>query len=166
MSKPIFETRRSPIQGLGVFATSLIRKGTRIIEYVGERVSSEEGDRRYAELDTKRSPVLLFRIDDQTAIDAGVGGNDARFINHSCDPNAEPVIQSKRIFIQALRDIRPGEEILYDYSLTRDETDTPETELQYACHCGSPNCRGSMMEPLPKRRRARSKKAKKSKKSK
>lgn len=149
MSKPQFEVRNSPIQGLGVFATQPIRKGARIIEYEGERISTKEADTRYEDDDVS-GPVLLFMVDKRTTIDAGVGGNDARFINHSCDPNCEPVIEAKRVYIQALRTIWPREELSYDYNLTREKSDDAGTELQYACHCGSSNCRGTMMEPLPK----------------
>jgi SET domain-containing protein len=144
-----FKVRGSRIQGLGAFATQQIRKGTRVIEYTGERISSEEGDRRYDEKHSPDSPVLLFTVDKRTVIDAGVGGNDARFINHSCDPNCEPVIQSRRVYIEAIRTIRSGEELTYDYNLTREGKDDEKTEREYACHCGAPNCRGTMLEPLP-----------------
>src|SRR6476620_1702007 len=90
-----FELRRSGIQGKGAFATRPIKRGTRIIEYTGERISPEEADRRYD--------------------DAAMDGNDARFINHSCAPNCEAVDERKRIYIEAIRDIVPGEELTYDY---------------------------------------------------
>lgn len=153
----LVEVRSSLIQGLGVFATRPIRKGMRIIEYEGERISAAEGDRRYenASADT---PVLLYVVDKRTVIDAGVGGNDARFINHSCEPNCQAVIESRRVYIEALRTITPGEELTYDYNLTRESSDTEQTELDYACHCGSSNCRGTMMEPLPKRKKIKPKK--------
>lgn len=152
MQKQRFKVRRSRIEGWGAFATQRIRKGTRIIEYTGERVSPEEGDKRYAN-GNKEGPILLFKIDKRVAIDAGVGGNDARFINHSCDPNCESVIDKRHVYIEAIRTIQPGEELTYDYSLTRDEDDGPNIEAEYACHCGSPECRGSMLEPLPNKRK-------------
>lgn len=152
-----FKVRFSPIQGRGAFATQRIRKGTRIIEYTGERISPDEGDRRYDDKHSPDSPVLLFTVDKRMVIDAGVGGNEARFINHSCDPNCEPVIESRRVFIEAIRTIQPGEELTYDYNLTREGTDDKETEMEYACHCGAANCRGTMMEPLPKRGKRKSK---------
>lgn len=152
MEKQRFKVRRSRIQGKGVFATQRIRKSTRIVEYTGERVSPEEGDRRYSN-GNDDGPILLFKVDKRLAIDAGVGGNDARFINHSCDPNCESVIDKRHVYIEAIRTIQPGEELTYDYSLTRDEDDPPDIDKEYVCHCGSSNCRGSMLEPLPKRRK-------------
>ena len=146
MNKPLFEIRNSPIQGFGGFATQRIRKGTRIIEYIGERITSEEGDRRYSDED-EHPHVLLFVVDKHTVIDAAVGGNDARFINHSCEPNCKTVVEKKRVYIKALKTIAAGEELTYDYNLTREGNDTPETEKQFACHCGAKTCRGTMLAP-------------------
>jgi uncharacterized protein len=89
----------------------------------------------------------------RTVIDAAVGGNDARFINHSCDPNCEAVEDDRRIFIEAVRAIAPGDELTYDYSYTRDETQSEEDEALYACRCGSPKCRGTILEPRKKQRK-------------
>jgi SET domain-containing protein len=147
--------RRSPIAGKGAFARRPIPKGTRIIEYVGERISHAEADRRYPE-DGEHPHVLLFIVDRRTVIDAGVGGNAARFINHSCDPNCEAVIEDGRVFIEAIRDIAAGEELTYDYHLTRDDAEGPEIERLYPCHCGAPNCRGTMLRPRQSRRRSSS----------
>lgn len=150
---PYFEVRSSPIQGLGAFATRRIRKGTRIIEYLGERITSEEADRRYAG-DTSEHPlVLLFVLGKRTVIDAAVGGNEARFINHSCEPNCKAFTEKKRIFIYAQKTIAPGEELTYDYNLTRDGMDDAETEKRYACHCGAKTCRGTMLAPRKKERK-------------
>jgi len=151
MNKPLFEVRNSPIQGLGGFAAQRIRKGTRIIEYIGERITSEEGDRRYSDED-EHPHVLLFVVDKHTVIDAAVGGNDARFINHSCEPNCKTVVEKKRVYIQALKTIAAGEELTYDYNLTREGNDTPETEKQFACHCGTKTCRGTMLAPRKEKR--------------
>ena len=82
-------------------------------------------------------------------IDAGVGGNDARFINHSCAPNCDTVIEGGRIYIEALRDIDPGEELGYEYGLTWETTDDPGELANYACRCGAPGCRGTMLDPVP-----------------
>lgn len=150
MSNRFFEVRSSPIQGLGGFATRPIRKGTRIIEYTGERISQAEADARY---DDGRSPhplVLLFTVDENTVIDAGVDGNEARFINHSCDPNCEAVIEDGRVFIEARKNIPADRELTYDYSLTREGNDNAEMEARFACHCGAKNCRGTMLEPRKK----------------
>lgn len=141
-----FVVRRSRISGKGAFATRRIRKGQRIIEYVGERISEAESDRRYPD-DTKqkRHHTFLFAVDDDTVIDAGVGGNEARFINHSCEPNCEAVDYDGRIFIEALRDIAPGEELFYDYAYELDEKVTPALRKRYPCRCGSPGCRGTIL---------------------
>ena len=132
MNKQYFEVRNSPIQGLGGFATQRIRKGTRIIEYIGERITSEEADRRYDDDKSEHPHVLLFVVDKHTAIDAAVGGNDARFINHSCEPNCRAVLDKKRVYIEALKTIAEGEELTYDYNLTRDGKEDAAIEEQYA----------------------------------
>jgi SET domain-containing protein len=147
MSNPIFEVRNSPIHGFGGFATQRIRKGTRIIEYIGERITTKEGDRRYDDNKSEHPHVLLFVVDKHTVIDAGVGGNDARFINHSCEPNCKTVVEKKRVYIEALKAIAEGEELTYDYNLTRDGKETEETEKQFACRCGAKTCRGTMLAP-------------------
>jgi SET domain-containing protein len=151
VNKPLFEVRNSSIQGLGGFAIQRIRKGTRIIEYIGERITSEEGDRRYTD-EAEHPHVLLFVVDKHTVIDAGVGGNDARFINHSCEPNCKTVVEKKRVYIEAIKNIAAGQELTYDYNLTREGNDTPETEKQFACHCGVKPCRGTMLAPRKEKR--------------
>ena len=156
MSKPPFEVRPSSIQGLGGFATRRIRKGTRIIEYIGERISPDEADRRYNDDESDHPLVLLFTVDKRTIIDAGVGGNDARFINHSCDPNCETVTERRHVYIEAIKDISAGEELTYDYNLTRDGLDDDDVEERYACHCGTKNCRGTMLAP-PEEKKGKSK---------
>jgi SET domain-containing protein len=142
---PAFELRASPIQGLGAFAVRRIRRGTRLIEYVGERIPPAEADRRYDDDAVERPHTFLFTVDEQTVIDAAVGGNEARFINHSCNPNCEAVDVGGRIFIDARRDIRPGEELTYDYRLERDGHWRADYAGRYACRCGAPNCRGVLL---------------------
>jgi hypothetical protein len=151
--------KKSKIQGKGGFATRLIRKGARVAEYLGDRISPEEGDARYDDDKMSRHHTFLFVVDKRIVIDAGKFGNDARFINHSCDPNCEAVIEARRVFIEALRTIRPGEELSYDYSYDRDDaTGTgKEAEAQYPCHCGAPNCRGTILAPEKKKRKPRKK---------
>lgn len=138
------EIRPSEIAGLGAFAIRPIRKGSRVIEYVGERITPGEADARYDGGPSKHPLVLLFSVDDRVVIDAAVGGNEARFINHSCEPNCEAVTHGTRIWIHALRDIAVGEELTYDYNLTGDDEDRAEQMKQYACHCGTSKCRGTM----------------------
>ena len=153
-----FVLRKSEIQGTGAFATRTIRKGQRIIEYTGEHIDNDEADRRYDDEKMKRHHTFLFIVDDKEIIDGAVNGNDSRYINHSCDPNAEAVIEGKRIFIYALRTIRPGEELAYDYQYERTDEHTEEDEKFYKCLCGSPNCRGSILAPPKKKRKSAKKK--------
>ena len=160
-----FVLRKSAIQGTGAFATRTIRKGQRIIEYTGEHIDNDEADRRYDDEKMKRHHTFLFIVDDKEIIDGAVNGNDSRYINHSCDPNAEAVIEGKRIFIYALRTIRPGEELAYDYQYERTDEHTDEDEKFYKCLCGSPNCRGSILAP-PKKKRKPAKKKRSTAKSK
>lgn len=150
---PLYRARRSRIHGRGVFAARRIRKGTRIIEYVGECVSHEEADRRYEDRPEDDNHTFLFIVDRRTVIDAGVGGNDARFINHSCAPNCETLIDDRRVFIRALRTIQAGEELAYDYQIRREPGDRPDIDDIFACRCGAATCRGTMLVgPKPRRR--------------
>jgi SET domain-containing protein len=151
--EPFFELRRSPIQGRGAFAVRRIRKGTRIIEYTGERIDDDEADRRYDDDAMDRHHTFLFAVKKNVVIDAAVGGNEARFINHSCDPNCEAVIYDDEVWIEALRTIHPGEELAYDYKYERDGEADGEWEKLYVCRCGAANCRGTILQ-APKRRKA------------
>jgi len=140
-----FEIRRSPIQGAGAFATSPIARGTRLIEYTGERLTPTEADARYPDDDRERHHTCLFAIDDDVVIDAAVDGNEARFINHSCEPNCDAVIDDGRIFIESIRDIAAGEELAYDYAYVLVERHTPAAKRRYPCNCGAPRCRGTIL---------------------
>ncbi len=150
----MLRVRRSRLHGRGAFALRRIRKGTRIIEYCGDRVSHREADLRYRHKDLTDNHTFLFIVDRGVVIDAGMNGNDARFINHSCDPNCESVIEDRRVFIEAIRTIQPGEELTYDYQIGRDRADPPDVDQIYACRCGAARCRGSMLWP-PRRRTSR-----------
>jgi uncharacterized protein len=147
LQAPLFQVRESPLHGLGAFAVRRIRKGTRVIEYLGERVSHAEADRRYQHKEVGDAHTFLFIVDEQTVIDAGVEGNEARFVNHACEPNCESVIEKSRVFIEALRTIEPGEELTYDYQIQREADDPPDIDAIFACRCGSARCRGSMLWP-------------------
>lgn len=140
-----YEVRRSTIQGRGAFATRDIRRGERIGEYRGERISWEEADSRYDDESQERHHTFLFEVDDETVIDAGVRGSGVKYINHSCDPNCEAVIEDGRVFIDAIRPIRKGQELFYDYSYVLDERHTPAVKKRYPCWCGSKNCRGTIL---------------------
>jgi len=136
--------RRSDIQGRGVFALRPIRRGSSIIEYIGERISHREADRRHTS-DGWSPHTMLFVVDGKTVIDATCQGNSARWINHSCRPNCEAVDDEGRIYIEAIRDIRPGEELTYDYNLLLDEPHTRAAKKAHPCHCGAPRCRGTLL---------------------
>lgn len=140
---PPFEIRKSPVHGVGAFATRRIRRGQRIAEYDGPRISNEEADRLYDNNTDGRT--YLFIVDKHTVIDATREGSDARFINHSCDPNCETEMDGKRVFIYATRTIEPGEELAYDYRLQMEGSDVLQWAEHYACRCGAPNCRGTML---------------------
>jgi SET domain-containing protein len=144
---PYIELRTSDIQGTGAFATRNIKKGTRIVEYLGQRISWRTADKRYDDENMKRHHTFLFTVDDKTCIDGAVNGSVARFINHSCDGNTEAINDRKRIFIDARRNIKAGDELLYDYQYERTDEHTEEDEKFYACRCGSTKCRGSILAP-------------------
>ncbi len=159
-----FELRKSPIQGMGAFATRRIRKGARIIEYTGERITQAEADKRYDDEAMSRHHTFLFTLDEDSVLDAAVNGNEARFINHSCDPNCQALIEDEKIFIYALKNIEPGTELVYDYAYERSEGMDEESEKLYVCRCGAKNCRGTILAPPapPKRARKKAKVAKRS----
>ena len=147
---PYFELRTSKIQGTGAFAIRNIRKGTRIIEYVGQRISWRTADKRYDDEQMGRHHTFLFTVDDKVVIDGAVNGNAAAYINHSCDPNCEAITDRKRIFIESKKAIPAGTELVYDYQYERSEDHSKEDEKLYACRCGSPKCRGSILAPPAK----------------
>ena len=144
---PYLELRTSEIQGTGAFATRNIKKGTRIIEYLGQRISWRTADKRYDDTRMGRHHTFLFTVDAKVVIDGAVHGNAARFLNHSCDGNCEAIDDRKRIFIEARRNIKAGEELLYDYQYERTDEHTEADETFYACRCGAKACRGSILAP-------------------
>ena len=143
-TKRPFAVRNSKIHGRGVFATEVIPKGTTLIEYKGEIVTWRVADKRYAD-ESKGYHTFLFDIDGKKVIDAGVGGNAARWINHSCAPNCQAVGDGDKIFIETIKSIKPGEELVYDYAFTFEERHTPELKARYRCLCGAKKCRGTMV---------------------
>jgi uncharacterized protein len=140
-----FEIRSSPMQGLGAFATRPIPVHTRLIEYAGERLAPAEAEARYPAVDGERHHTFLFAIDDDVVIDAAVEGNEARFINHCCDPNCDAIIEDGRIWIETIRDVRPGEELGYDYAYILEERHSPAAKRRFPCHCGAARCRGTIL---------------------
>ena len=155
-----FAVRNSKIHGRGVFATELIPKGTRLIEYKGEIITWAVADRRYADDGKNGYHTFLFDIDGKKVIDAAVGGNDARWINHSCAPNCQAWIvehasgdpRKDRVMIEARRNIRRGEELTYDYGIVLEERQTPELKRIWACRCGASRCTGTLLKPKRARR--------------
>ncbi len=130
----MIEKRRSKIHRWGVYATERISKNTRIIHYAGEKISSQESlkrERRYI----RKGHIWCFKLTNRTVIDAGVGGNIARFINHSCKPNCYSHIADGVIWIRAARNIHKGEELSYDYNTTGD--------AEIPCRC-RPGCKKTL----------------------
>jgi len=141
------QVRRSGVHGKGVFALQPIPAGQVVIEYTGEIISWSEGLRRHPHDPKDPNHTFYFHIDDGRVIDAKVGGNASRWINHACEPNCESDETNGRVFIKTLRRIKAGEELFYDYRLTIDERYTPALKKQYECRCGSPKCRRTMLAP-------------------
>ena len=143
---PIYVVRNSPIHGRGVFAATEIPKGSRIIEYRGERTSWKIASERPDSDPDDPSHTFIFELDDGRVIDAAVRGNAARWINHSCAPNCKSVEDDdSRVYIEAKRAIAEGEELTYDYRLSYDGRITRKVREEYACRCGSKRCRGTLL---------------------
>jgi uncharacterized protein len=148
------ERRNSPIHGSGVFATTDIAKGEPIVEYKGKLITHAEADRKYyRDIDTGHT--FLFALNEKWIVNANEKGNIARWINHSCAPNAiafvhghkSEKLKKDKVIIEALRDISAGEEITYDYGFEFDVPHTKKVMAAWACKCGAPNCTGSMLKP-------------------
>jgi len=137
--------RRSRIHGRGVFARKDIPKGAHIIEYVGERITHRESDRRAEvitarhQADSSHGAVYIFNLNKRTDIDGNVPYNKARYINHSCEPNAKAEIDRGRIWIVALKNISKGEEIFYNYGYDLEDYES------HACDCRAPKCVGYIL---------------------
>ncbi|HVF65440.1 MAG TPA: SET domain-containing protein-lysine N-methyltransferase [Casimicrobiaceae bacterium] len=146
-----YAVRNSKIHGRGVFAARRIRKGSAIIEYKGERISWPEALERPDTDPDNPFHTFFFSLDDGQVIDAGVRGNAARWINHSCAPNCETEEDDDgRVHIVARRSIAPGEELTYDYKLTVDGRLTKKEQAYLACRCGAPRCRGTILDKKKK----------------
>lgn len=161
---PGIEVRKSSIHGSGVFATRMIAEGETIIEYTGERINEAEIDVRYPENMEGLNHTFVFGIRHDLNIDGGSGGNESRWINHSCEPNCDSYDTDDRIFIRAAARIRPGEELTYDYAIEAGEPLTTDLMRRWPCECGTKFCRGTVLvhEPKPKTRKKAGNGAKKS----
>ena len=149
--KRAYVVRNSPIHGRGVFATRTIRQGADIVEYRGRRVTMEEADNLPDSDPDNPYHTFLFELNDGRVIDAAVRGNAARWINHSCRPNCVPYEDDHgRVFIEAKRTIRAGEELSYDYKLNVPGRHSKALLAHYACRCGAPRCRGTMVDTKKK----------------
>lgn len=135
MDNQYFQIRKSAVHHQGAFATKFIPKDTKIIEYTGEKITSEEAEQRELE-NNQRGLTYIFILNDEYCIDGKTTGNDAKYINHSCEPNCEPDIIDEHIWIIATRDINIGEELFYDYEFPHDDP------MRDKCLCGSKKCRG------------------------
>lgn len=144
------QTRRSGVHGKGVFALQDLAEGETLIEYVGEVISWPEALRRHPHNPLDPNHTFYFHVDENHVIDAKVGGNSSRWINHSCQPNCEADEDDGRVFIKALRNIRAGEELFYDYGLIIDARYTKKLLAEYPCWCGAKNCRGTLLTPKDK----------------
>lgn len=130
----IIEKRTSGISGAGVFAARPIPAETFVVEYKGDKITAAEGSRREARY-LKRGRIWVFMLNTRQARDAAFGGNIGRYVNHSCRPNCYSEIVGDRIWIRALRDIRRGEELTYDYCT--------DGEAGIKCLC-RPGCRTTL----------------------
>ena len=146
------QVRRSGVHGKGVFALQDIAEGGTLFEYVGEVISWDEAHDRHPHDPSDPNHTFYFHVNEDKVIDALHGGNSSRWINHSCNPNCEADEEHDRIYIKALRNIKAGEELNYDYGLIIDEPYTPKLKAEYPCWCGSPHCRKTLL--APKRRPA------------
>jgi uncharacterized protein len=142
----------SRLQGLGVFTTRAVPKGTLLLEYLGERISHAEAGERYYRAAEPDAFVLLFTVNRRVVIDGGVGGRAARYVNHSCEPNCETDEIDGRIFISSIQNIPAGAELTYDYNLEAPRPLPRDWRRRYACLCGSARCRGTIVV-RPRQRR-------------
>lgn len=156
----LFVVKNSGIHHKGVFAARDIKKGTKIIEYVGRKLTKKESDVVYEEQlkkheqDKNQGTVYIFELNKKYDIDGNVEWNTAKYINHSCNPNCEVEIIKDHIWIIALRDIKKGEELSYDYGYDLENYEDHE------CKCGSDNCVGYIVsqEDWPKLKKILAKK--------
>lgn len=142
-----FELRYSDIQGVGAFALQTIPKGTRLIEYTGEKITNAESDRRYDEDKMKEHHTFLFVLNTKQVVDAAFGGNESMYVNHSCDPNCETFIIRGKIWIESMKEIPAGAELTYDYQYDTDPKYTDDDLFRfYGCRCSAQNCRRTIVK--------------------
>lgn len=142
---PRIEVLSSRVHGQGVFALCHMAAGETVVEYVGEVISLAEAQRRHPHDPSNPEHTFYFHVDDTWVIDGLHGGNASRWMNHSCQPNCEPVALAGRIFLQTRRPVWRGEELTFNYGLVSDEPMTEALKSRYACHCGAKKCKGTML---------------------
>ncbi len=149
------QTRQSGVHGRGVFAVQDIAEGETIIEYVGEIITWPEAQARHPHDPKDPNHTFYFSLENGNVIDALFGGNSSRWINHSCDGNCDADEENGRVFIKALRNIKAGEELNYDYGLIIDEPYTKKLKAEYPCWCGAKTCRGTLLARKTRKSKAK-----------
>lgn len=149
------QVRESGVHGKGVYAIRPIKAGDKVLEYRGEIITWKEALKRHPHDPDQPNHTFYFHLDDGHVIDGKHEGNSAKWINHSCAPNMEAEQDGMRVFLHALHDIEPGEELFFDYGLVIDARITPSLKKEYACWCGAEECRGTMLAlKRPRRKKA------------
>ena len=141
------QVRKSGVHGKGVFVVQPIRKGETFIEYTGEVIPWPEALRRHPHDPSQPDHTFYFHLDGDQVIDGLVGGNASRWINHACAPNCEAEEGDGRVWLKALRNLKVGEELCFDYGLVIDERYTAALKKRFECRCGAKACRGTMLAP-------------------
>ena len=141
------QVRKSGVHGKGVFAARDIAKGEVLIEYVGEHINWDQALDRHPHDPSQPDHTFYFSLENGDVIDANVGGNASRWINHACTTNCIADEEDGRVFIKARKNIKAGEELFYDYGLVIDERYTPALKKRFECRCGTRGCRGTMLSP-------------------
>ena len=147
--KQLWKKKKSKVHGSGLFAAQDVKKGLQVIEYIGEKVSKREGDKRAdkqinkAKRNHNNGMVYIFELNQRYDIDGDVPYNDARLINHSCDPNCEVEIINNRLWISAIKNIKKGSELFYNYGYSYD-TDY----VDHICKCNSSKCVGYILDDV------------------
>ncbi|MBS3162378.1 SET domain-containing protein [Candidatus Woesearchaeota archaeon] len=144
--------KESKVHGKGVFALEDIKKGTKLLEYIGEKITKEEGLRRAnkalenSKIDPTKGAVYLFDLNKKYDLDGDVPNNPAKYINNSCSPNCEFDVKNGRVWIFTKKNIKSGEEITINYCYSYKES------LEHPCKCGSKDCIGYIVDPSEKKK--------------
>ncbi len=152
---PAWRVHRSKVHGRGVFAQRDIEAGECVIEYKGREISWDEALLRAATHNRPHNHTFYFTLSNGNVIDGGDHGNAARWINHSCEPNCEAIEEDGRIYIYALYPIASGDELNYSYPLVYEGRHTAAIKRAFACRCGAPTCKGTMLAPKPRKPKAK-----------